>query len=166
MELKQIYLAAPLFNERERAWNLEVANYLRKQTGVKVFLPQIEAGNSGEKMAQATSLEEIEQIRRTIFNTDLKGLDDSQMLLMITDGVVLDPGACAEVGYMFASGKTCIALHQDSRSFISGRMNLFIEQMFTDIFDNLEDVVEFIKLPGFRGSSDEYCDYSRGSFGS
>ena len=140
----KIYLAAPLFNPRELNWNQEICNRLEKE-GFEVFLPQRDGGESAKLMLKATTLEEINKAREGIFEIDFAAVKNSDVCVFVTDGAVLDVGACSEVGMAKVLGTPVIALHQDSRSFIQGRMNLFVEGCITKTVSNLEELVISLK---------------------
>ncbi|EJL6779699.1 PfkB family carbohydrate kinase [Vibrio mimicus] len=95
----QIYLAGPFFNTAEQ-WRIDEAKRILEEMGFTVFSPIHEVGEGDMyDVAQA----------------DLKGLEDSDVILAILDG--LDCGTVFEIGYARALKKpvVVIAEHVDSR---------------------------------------------------
>ncbi|MGL5956500.1 MAG: nucleoside 2-deoxyribosyltransferase [Brevinema sp.] len=140
----KIYIAAPLFNPRELAWNEKICKVL-EELGHDVFLPQRDGGKSAELMKKATSIQEIEDIRAGIFERDFNAVTTCDILVFVTDGAVLDVGACAELGIAKACNILTVAIDEEARSFIDGRMNLFVEGCITKTVNSLESLVEYIE---------------------
>ena len=123
--MKKIYFAAPLFNEMELKRNEEYTQLLEKW-GYKVYLPQREAGLSA-KILENSQTNKLETNIK-IFNTDLQGIKDCDVLIFFLDGRVPDEGACVELGIAYAMGKKCIGYKTDDRNLdFTGDDNLFIE---------------------------------------
>lgn len=123
--MKKIYFAAPLFNEMELRRNEEYTKLL-EEWGYKVYLPQREAGLSAQILKDDKN-DKLETNKR-IFNTDLQGIKESDILLFFLDGRVPDEGACVELGIAYALGKKCIGYKTDDRNLdFTGDDNLFIE---------------------------------------
>ncbi len=123
--MKKIYFAAPLFNEMELKRNEEYTKLLEKW-GYNVYLPQREAGLSA-RILKNQSNDKMETNKK-IFNTDLEGIKNCDILLFFLDGRVPDEGACVELGIAFALGKKCIGYKTDDRNLdFTGDDNLFIE---------------------------------------
>ena len=123
--MKKIYFAAPLFNEMELKRNEEYTNLL-EQWGYEVYLAQRESGLSAQ-MPTAEKNDKLETNKR-IFNTDLQGIKNSDILIFFLDGRVPDEGACVELGIAYALGKKCIGYKTDDRNLdFTGDDNLFIE---------------------------------------
>ena len=94
--------------------------------GYKVYLPQREAGLSAQILKDEKK-DKLETNKR-IFNTDLQGIKESDILLFFLDGRVPDEGACVELGIAYALGKKCIGYKTDDRNLdFTGDDNLFIE---------------------------------------
>lgn len=97
----RIYLAGPLFTMAERDFNKDLAQRLR-DLGYNVFLPQEE--------------EPRDMTAKSIFEMDVKGIDDSDVILAIMDGPDPDSGTCWECGYGYARGKAILTLRTDFRN--------------------------------------------------
>lgn len=123
--MKKIYFAAPLFNEMELRRNEEYTKLL-ENWGYEVYLPQREAGLSAQ-ILKDESKDKI-RINQEIFNTDLNGIKNCDILVFFLDGRVPDEGACVELGIAYALGKKCIGYKTDDRNLdFTGDDNLFIE---------------------------------------
>jgi nucleoside 2-deoxyribosyltransferase/predicted secreted protein len=132
-----IYLAAPLFSEGERTYNLSIARQLRNNF-FDVYLPQ-EAGDD------SPTREKTEQGR--IFSDNLKALDNADIIVAIIDGADADSGTTWEMGYAFAHGKQVIALRTDfRRSGCYEKVNLMLEESATVVTSTIH-LLDAIKSP-------------------
>lgn len=136
--MKKIYFAAPLFNEMELKRNEEMTKLLRAW-GYEVYLPQESAGLSAKIIANGGDKYEVS---RKIFNTDLEGIKNSDILIFFLDGRVPDEGACVELGMAYAWNKKCIGYKTDDRCLdFTGTDNLFIEGCFDfKVLHNIDDL--------------------------
>lgn len=136
--MKKIYFAAPLFNEMELKRNEEITSLLRKW-GYEVYLPQESAGLSAKIIANGADKYEVS---KQIFQTDLQGIKECDILIFFLDGRVPDEGACVELGMAYAWGKKCIGYKTDDRSLdFTGTDNLFIEGcMDFNVLHNLNEL--------------------------
>jgi nucleoside 2-deoxyribosyltransferase/predicted secreted protein len=133
----RIYLAAPLFSEPERAYNLSVARELRNNF-FEVYLPQ-ESGDDSDTRNQD------EQNR--IFSVNMRSLENADKIVAIIDGADADSGTAWEMGYAFAHGKQVIAIRTDFRR--SGRyekVNFMLEESAI-VVSNMEDLLDAVKAP-------------------
>jgi nucleoside 2-deoxyribosyltransferase/predicted secreted protein len=133
----RIYLAAPLFSEPERAYNLSVAMELRNNF-FEVYLPQ-ESGDDSDTRNQD------EQNR--IFSVNLRSLENADKIVAIIDGADADSGTSWEMGYAFAHGKQVIALRTDFRR--AGRhekVNFMLEESAT-LVSSMENLLDAVKAP-------------------
>ncbi len=128
--MTKIYFAAPLFNEAEKAYNLQLARVL-EEAGYFVFLPQRD-GYEAPKMPGMTEEEKAVKI----FAADIAAIDESDVLFMVLDGRVPDEGACVELGYAFAKGKRCYGIRSDVRAAERG---LELNPMLTGCFNAIID---------------------------
>ena len=134
-----IYFAAPLFCEAELDFNERLALLLRK-SGHDVFLPHEntpdvdlspETGRAG---------------RRAVFLADVSAIDACDIFLMVMDGRVPDEGACFELGYAYARGKTCIGLKTDLRTSELGGDNMMLEGALSyGIARSVPDLLELLE---------------------
>lgn len=115
----RVYLAAPLFSEAERTYNLSIEKLLRKNF-FEVYLPQLEGDDS-------TLRNKEEQVR--IFSKNLKALESADIIVANIDGADADSGTAWEMGYATALGKTVIAIRTDFRKAgAEEKVNLMLEQ--------------------------------------
>jgi nucleoside 2-deoxyribosyltransferase len=112
-----IYLAAPLFSDAERAFNLELRDLLTSH-GYLVYLPQETGeGVSGPERDSA------------IFGSHTAALDGASCVVAVCDGADTDSGTAWEMGYAAARGIPVIALSTDRRGSWHGkRVNLMIRE--------------------------------------
>jgi nucleoside 2-deoxyribosyltransferase len=116
--MKTVYLAAPLFSEAECDFNRKIREELNS-IGFKVFLPQEDSNNVHDKINR----------QKIIFEKNLKGIEKSDIIVAVIDGVDVDSGTAWEIGYAFAQGKSVIGLRTDFRTLgIEGTVNLMIER--------------------------------------
>ena len=140
---KKIYLAAPLFNEMELKRNEEIKKMLVEH-GYDVYLPQEEVGLASEMITKENKL----IINKKIFDSDIKGIKDSDILLFLLDGRVPDEGACVELGMAYAWNKKCVGYKTDTRALdITGDDNLFIEGCFDfRVARNINELLERLEI--------------------
>lgn len=117
----KIYIAAPLFCEAEREFNLKVDAIVRG-CGHETFLPQREGG----VVSALPDVIDGMPKRKYLFRLDCAHMDWCDAVLFLMDGRVPDEGACFELGYCFAKGKRCIGYKTDARSFIDGYDNVML----------------------------------------
>lgn len=137
----KIYLAGPLFNDMELKRNKDMKIFLEKN-GYKVYLPQDEAGLAFSMINDKNK----QQINNEIFQNDIKGIKESDVLLFLLDGRVPDEGACVELGMAYAWNKKCIGYKTDCRALDkTGDDNLFIECCFDQkIARNTEQLLRIL----------------------
>ncbi|UGQ10501.1 nucleoside 2-deoxyribosyltransferase [Yinghuangia sp. ASG 101] len=107
------YIAAPLFNDAEKAFNLTVDEAVRG-AGFGTFLPQRDGGEAAPLVRMGMNEHEV---RRRLFDLDTAAVAECAVLVMVVDGRVPDEGACVELGMAHALGKVCVGLQTDSRRF-------------------------------------------------
>jgi len=95
----KIYLAGPLFTAAEQEFNRRLRDLLEK-AGHSVWLPQ--------------EHEPRERTARAIFETDVAGLDASEVVVADMDGADPDSGTCWECGYAYKK-KSIILFRSDFR---------------------------------------------------
>jgi nucleoside 2-deoxyribosyltransferase len=133
---KQIYLAGPLFSKAERDFNVYLRDKL-VEIGFRVFLPQVDGEDNLENR--------MHERQMCIFENDIKGIDQSDIVLAVLDGGSdVDSGTAWEMGYAYARGKKILGLKTDFRTFgEEGIVNLMME-MSVDVL--ARDVEEIIKV--------------------
>lgn len=135
---KQIYLAGPLFSQAERDFNVLLRDRL-VEMGFSVFLPQ-EDGNDTESSR-------LEDRQRIIFENDVRGLDESDIVLAVLDGGSdVDSGTAWEMGYAYAKGMPVLGLKTDFRTFgDEGIVNLMMEMSVDALERDIEGILKVLE---------------------
>lgn len=103
----KIYFASALFTEMEVTFNQVLVEKIRQTyPDVEVFLPQ-EQGDINDKNAYADS--------KMIAQLDTQAVLDSDLLIAVLDGQVIDPGVASEIGVAYQAGIPILGLYSDSR---------------------------------------------------
>jgi nucleoside 2-deoxyribosyltransferase len=101
----KIYLANGLFSEAELDYNEKLYSELIA-LGHEVYAPQKNTAiNDKTKSADSVA----------IYEGDTDRLEWADTIVAVLDGVVIDAGVAAEIGYMAAKGKRILGLVTDSR---------------------------------------------------
>lgn len=103
--MARIYIAGPLFNTHER-WYLERIAEAVEEAGFETFLPHRDAG-----LVDFTD----PGIQARIFDDDITALNACDLCIALLTVSDQDSGTSAELGYMFAQGKTCFGITDDFR---------------------------------------------------
>ncbi|RTE90981.1 nucleoside 2-deoxyribosyltransferase [Bradyrhizobium sp. LVM 105] len=135
-----VYLAAPLFNPRERAFNDRLTREL-EQRNVKVFLPQRD-GTLLVDMLEAGVSQIVAE--RRVFAQDIDALRSSDALVAVLDGATIDEGVAFEVGFAYALGLTCVAIQTDVRRALPTGNNPMISQSFREIFTSEDELLHWV----------------------
>lgn len=104
------YLAAPLFSEAERSFNLSLTRQMEKY--FSMYLPQRD-GLLLRDLREAG--DDSPGARREIFRTDIAAIRACDFVVAVLDGPSVDDGVSFELGYATCLGKTCVGLASDSR---------------------------------------------------
>lgn len=156
MSKTNIYLGGPLFSEADQAFNSQLANRIREEFGeqINLYNPQ-ENAEINDKSGYADSID--------IFEADNMHLDQTDILIANLDGVVVDPGLAAEIGYYYHSGNPIIGLYSDVRQghhdnqLKIDALNEVAESQFSYI--NLYVVGAIKKRGPIAKSTDELIEY-------
>ena len=139
MSKVKTYLAAPLFNERELAFNVRLADMLSEHCDV--FLPQ----RDGLLLAQLIADGVPRDIAETrIFERDRLALSQCEMLVAVLDGAHIDEGVAFEIGFANARGCLCLGLQSDVRRALPTGNNPMIGRALSSIFVNAAELVACI----------------------
>ena len=138
MEKKQIYLAGPLFSQAERDFNLMLRDRLLEM-GFAVFLPQEDGAD--------TESSRMEDRQRNIFENDVRGIDESDIVLAVLDGGSdVDSGTAWEMGYAYALKKPVLGLKTDFRTFgEEGVVNLMMEMAVEALERDVEGILKVLE---------------------
>lgn len=132
---KSIYLAAPLFNEQERAFNKIIQNYLDDL--YEVHLPQEDGLLLADLLHNGY---DIHTAQNKIFEADISAMNKCDILLAVLNGACIDEGVAFEIGYMYALKKQCFRLQTDIRRQLPSGNNPMINGALLEIFNNLEEI--------------------------
>lgn len=132
--MKTVYLAAPLFGEAECDFNRKLRNELIS-AGFNVFLPQEDSNNIKNNKDRG----------KIIFNKNLKGIENSDLLVAVIDGADVDSGTAWEIGFAYSKRKPVFGLRTDFRTLgIEGTVNLMVEQSVV-LCSNVSELLNRLK---------------------
>lgn len=100
------YLANGLFNLGDRLVNEILADKIRKDVDIDLYVPQ-ENMAINDKQAYADS--------KQIYEGDYSYLKETDVVIAVIDGCEIDSGVAAELGIASTMGKTIYALYTDTR---------------------------------------------------
>ena len=136
----KVYIAAPLYCDYERRYNLEIDEFLRNK-GYDTYLPQRDGGVVSEMPDFIDGVPKD----RYVFDKDIEAMNGSDVFLFLLDGRVPDEGACVALGYFHSTGKPAVGLKTDSRTLCEGLDNLMIRMALRKICINKEELREFLE---------------------
>lgn len=156
MKKLKIYLAGPLFNELERQRNSLLKQRLEQV--FDVFLPQQDGLLLDDIIRHGG---DPDFARKEVFNTDIKELKNSDILIAILDGAVIDPGVAVEIGFFWGLGKPCIGLQTDVRRQLVSGNNPMIDGVLAKIFTGDQELVEFLMTTYSKGTENQTLFHSQ-----
>lgn len=133
---KTVYLAGPLFTHAELKYNLELKETMMKK-GFSVFLPQIDAEDA--------AAEREKQNQECIFKKCLEGVNSSDIVVAVLDGVDVDSGTAWELGYAYSRGKPIIGLRTDFRTLSDGVVNLMVEMSVIALARDEDELLKILE---------------------
>jgi nucleoside 2-deoxyribosyltransferase len=133
------YLAAPLFNARERDYNLKLAESLTEH--LHLFLPQRD-GSLLTNMLEAGVPLIVAQ--RRVYEQDCKAMSNAHLLIAILDGAHVDEGVAFEIGYMKGVRKSCVGLQTDVRRALPSGNNPMIVGSLDVIFNEESQMISWV----------------------
>jgi nucleoside 2-deoxyribosyltransferase len=136
-----VYIAAPLFNEAEREFNLKVDD-LVSNLGLTTFLPQRDAGDAAKLLSEGGSPDEV---KGRLFDLDYANVRACDVLLFLIDGRSPDEGSCVELGMAYALGKPCIGFQTDSRRFAPHGNNVMIDGSLLGVAGTWDELSDLLK---------------------
>lgn len=100
--MKKIYVAAPLFTDKEKTFNEKVKNWLKHKFYTDyVFLPQEYVSSKADKHNTIWA--------KDVFDHDTSTIYDADMVCIVDNGDFRsDDGSAFEVGYAYAMNKEII----------------------------------------------------------
>jgi nucleoside 2-deoxyribosyltransferase len=135
-----VFIAAPLFSQAEREFNLKLDEFLRKN-GFNTILPQRDVGDLWKLMKKRGK-----KAYRDIYERDLGKLEEADVIVAILNGPDVDSGTAFEVGYACAKRKPVVGLKTDVRMFARDEeLNNMLAQGVGSIARNFEELVRVLK---------------------
>lgn len=134
----KIYIAAPLYSEGEKDFNLKIDTIIRSW-GYDTFLPQRDGGIVALMPEIVGGMPKEDYV----FQTDIKNMNKSDVFLFLLDGRVPDEGACVALGNCYAHNKHCVGYKTDIRS-LCGDDNLMIKKALDKICVSIEELKEYL----------------------
>ena len=131
----KIYIAGPLFNDGEKAFNEKIDAIIR-ECGHETYLPQRDGG----VVAKMPDLIDGVPKETYVFRKDCENLKSTDLFLLLMDGRVPDEGACTALGYCYAHGKRCAGYQTDVRRAYNGQNNIMLLGMLDPILHNEEEL--------------------------
>jgi nucleoside 2-deoxyribosyltransferase len=138
VEAVNLYIAAPLFTEAERAFNVVLAQALEAE-GHRVYLPQRdtpEAEGAGRTAA--------------LFAANLSALSSADAVVAVCDGPQVDDGTAWEIGYAYGRGMQVFGLRTDTRvsQQVDERVNLMVLECLTELASTIEQLLHMLRYAG------------------
>jgi nucleoside 2-deoxyribosyltransferase len=151
---KTIYLASPLgFADSTNAFMVELAAALREIVDVlnpwddQRFASEFTALQSEDSVI--ARLSRLAEINRELGRANAEAIDRADGVIAILDGVDVDSGTAAEIGYAFGQGKRVYGLRTDFRlagdnygSIVNLQVQYFIEASGGSIVTTASDLLE------------------------
>jgi nucleoside 2-deoxyribosyltransferase len=133
-----LYIAAPLFTQAERAFNVVLAQALEAE-GHLVYLPQRdtpEAKGAGRRGA--------------IFAANLSALLTANAVVAVCDGPLVDDGTAWEIGYAYSRNTEVFGLRTDTRvgQQVDERVNLMILESLRSVSSTIEQLLHTLRSAG------------------
>jgi nucleoside 2-deoxyribosyltransferase len=131
----RVYIAAPLFTEGERAFNLVLTRALEAE-GHEVYLPQRDTATSQD--AGRTT---------TMFQGNLTALAEADAVVAVCDGPQVDDGTAWEIGYGYGRNIPVYGLRTDLRIVQQPdeRINLMILESLNELSSTIEQLVHILR---------------------
>src|SRR5437867_11814798 len=142
----KLYLAAPLFSEAERSFNLALADAL-SAAGHEVYLPQRDTPRS-EEPARTT----------TLVRANLAALSNVDAVVVVCEGPQVDDGTAWEIGYAYGRNIPVYGLRTDARSVQPDeRINLMILESLNELSPSILQLIHtlhYAEIPRRRSPYD------------
>jgi nucleoside 2-deoxyribosyltransferase len=135
-----VYIAAPLFSQAEREFNLRLRESLRDY--VDVYLPQEDGGLFVEMVDSGLS---VDDAACKVFVGDVRAIEACHYLLLVMDGRSIDEGAAFELGFAAAKQKVCVGLQTDMRRLLPIGNNPMISGALMTIFNDVGALSNWFK---------------------
>ena len=154
---KKIYIASPLgFTESTLSF-MEKLDSSLIDLGFDVINPwKLGDPNAFEEIKRIKDekerIEKFKELNFKIGERNEKAINESEIILAILDGVDVDSGTAAEIGYAFAKGKRIIGYRNDFRmagencgSIVNIQVEYWILKNEGRILNNLKELLDYLK---------------------
>ena len=143
----KLYLAAPLFSEAERAFNLAVAQAL-SAAGHEVYLPQRDTPKV-DGAARTTA----------VFRANLAAVAKADAVVAVCEGPQVDDGTAWEIGYAYGRNIPVYGLRTDARrgQQPDERINLMILESLNELSPTIAQLIHtlhYAEIPRQRSPYD------------
>jgi nucleoside 2-deoxyribosyltransferase len=136
----RVYLAAPLFSEAERGFNVRITELLEEF--MEVYLPQRDGGLMSEMVAAGVP---CAQAASRVFRRDMHAIRRADYIIAVLDGRAIDEGVAFELGVAFSHNKLCIGLQTDSRRLAAWGNNPMITGALDSVFLSVHDLMDWVR---------------------
>ena len=136
---KSVYLAAPLFSQAERSFNLLLRSRLERH--VSVFLPQEDGLLLTKLLSEGI---QRDQAYKLVFERDVAAIQRCDGIVAVLDGRAIDEGVAFELGLGFGLGKTSVGLQMDPRRLLGTGNNPMIDCALDEVFYEFEALDDWI----------------------
>ena len=157
MTRKTIYLASPLgFAASTHGFMADLATRLRNEIDVLNPWDDQRFAQEFQELASVDSVAardgRLAEINIELGRTNAESIDAADGLLAVLDGVDVDSGTAAEIGYAFARGKRVYGLRTDFRlagdnhgSIINLQVQYFIEQSGGKVVTTVQELIDLAR---------------------
>lgn len=132
----RLYVAAPLFTEAERAFNLVLTKALEIE-GHQVYLPQRDTPSPMQETGRTTM----------VFHANLVALRNAEAVVAVCDGSQVDDGTAWEIGYAYGKNMQIFGLRTDVRIVQRSdeQINLMILESLSELSPTIEQLIHTIR---------------------
>jgi nucleoside 2-deoxyribosyltransferase len=134
-----LYLAAPLFNDSERTFNLRLRSIIGQKADV--YLPQLDGDLIVDLVARG--IPHIEAATR-IFQNDIDAIQRCDVFLAVLNGRTVDEGVAFELGVAWCLRKQCYGYKDDFRRLLAHGDNPMIEKAIQTVFQSEQELVNWL----------------------
>jgi nucleoside 2-deoxyribosyltransferase len=154
----RVYLAAPLFSEAERTFNVRVTELLEEL--MDVYLPQRDGGLISDMVRAGMASTEA---ARRVFRDDMHAIRRADCIIAVLDGRAIDEGVAFELGVAFSHKKPCIGLQTDSRRLAAWGNNPMITGALDAVFMSVDDLMDWARTKALVDDASPSKDSEPGS---
>jgi nucleoside 2-deoxyribosyltransferase len=154
---RSLYLASPLgFAESTRPFMADLVERLREVITVANPWDDVRFAREFADLAAIDSVSErdgrLARINAELGRTNAQSIDEADAVFAVLDGVDVDSGTAAEIGYAFARGKRVCGLRTDFRlagdnsgSVVNLQVQYFIEASGGKIVSTMDEFIDLAR---------------------